>query len=108
MTFNESLNADYDVKLNTVRREVRNVCIRAKLISSEDIDRKTKKYYWLDEVIGRNLVGLGLLNQLLLEFAEVPEELEPTKLEVDEMISSVIKSIVQQVLNELPQVPALS
>ncbi|MDP2491842.1 hypothetical protein Q8W38_21040 [Vibrio splendidus] len=99
-SFADALNNNYKIKLDTVRKGIISICIQTDLLTKEDCAHKTRRYLWVEDIINRNLIAMGLLNELMLRHADTPRG---QAVEVDEWISAVVKNLSRRVLED--QIP---
>lgn len=100
-SFTDTLNNNYEIKLDTVRKGIISICIQTDLLTKDDCSQKTRRYLWVEDIINRNLIAMGLLNELMLRHADTPRG---QAIDADEWISAVVKNLSRRVLEE--QIPS--
>ena len=96
-SFADALNNSYEIKLDTVRKGIISICIQTDLLTKDDCSQRTRRYLWVEDIMNRNLIAMGLLNELMLRHADTPRG---QAIDVDEWISAVVKNVSRRVLDE--------
>ncbi|MGR5321158.1 hypothetical protein [Vibrio sp. DNB22_19_1] len=84
--------------MENIRLTVLNHCVKAGFITQGDMRSDNPRYIWLEEVIGRNIISLSLLEQVIVDLHEQEKTLDEVSSEVDEQVEVIIKDIAKKIL----------
>ncbi len=95
-SFADKLNNDFNITIDRVSKGVIKICSQAQLITNLDINNRTRRYLWLEDIMERHILALSLLHQLMLEQTDVSQRV----IDSDEWIAAIIQNVSRRVLEE--------
>ena len=93
-------------KKNTqIRDAVVQHCFNANFILASDKQMNTARFKWLNEVIQNNIHGLSLLQQIIVDTADI-SDLADLKDDIDEKAALIVKDIAKRVMLSTCEYPS--